>query len=179
MGSQLRRADEGVKRFLPDASCDPARGLDRRPGRTLLAAIVVLLVLSGPASAAAVSVAASGAEPPGWAPNVCVLSLRGTPQSLNPSTASANRLRERHRPAGPPQATPQSAAVALNTATPPGPGLSRNAGSATRLCDSRRDPGCHSRSFSRSWGGRDPDWCGLAPFDCRSVALSPGGCESR
>jgi peptidoglycan hydrolase-like protein with peptidoglycan-binding domain len=68
MGSQLRRADEGVKRFLPDASCDPARGLDRRPRRTLLAAIVVLLVLSGPASAAAVSVAASGAEPLGWAP---------------------------------------------------------------------------------------------------------------
>ena len=28
--------------------------------------------------------------------DVCVLSLRGTPQSLNPSTASANRLRERH-----------------------------------------------------------------------------------
>jgi hypothetical protein len=23
------------------------------------------------------------------------------------------------------------------------------------------------------------NWCGLAPFDCRSVALSPGDCESR
>jgi len=46
---------------------------------------------------------------------------------------------------------------------PPGPStspgaepLSRSAGSATRLCDSRRDPGCHSRSFSRSWGGGNP-----------------------
>jgi hypothetical protein len=36
------------------------------------------------------------------------------------------------------------------------PRVSQSAGSATRLCDSRRDPGCHSRRFSRSWGGRNP-----------------------
>jgi hypothetical protein len=40
MGSQLRRADEAVKRLLPDASNDSAR-IDRRPHRTLLAATAV------------------------------------------------------------------------------------------------------------------------------------------
>jgi N-acetylmuramoyl-L-alanine amidase len=67
MGSQPRRSGEGEKRLLPDSRCDPARGIDRRLHRTLLAAIVVPLVLPGAASAAAVPVAESGAKPPGWA----------------------------------------------------------------------------------------------------------------
>ncbi len=43
MGSQPRQAGEGEKRLLPDARRDPARGIDRRPHRTLLAAIVAQL----------------------------------------------------------------------------------------------------------------------------------------
>jgi hypothetical protein len=62
---------------------------------------------------------------------VCVLSLRGTPQSLNPSTASANRIRERHRAPLGRLKQPSIGRRALNTATPPGPDLSQNAGRAT------------------------------------------------
>jgi len=67
MGSQLRRAGEAVTRLLPDASYDSARGIDRRPHRTLLAPIVVLLVLPTAASAAELPVVGSGVEPLGWA----------------------------------------------------------------------------------------------------------------
>lgn len=66
MGSQLRRADEAVKRLLPEASYDSAQ-IDRRPHRSLLAATVLLLVLPGAASAAELPVVGSGIELPGWA----------------------------------------------------------------------------------------------------------------
>jgi hypothetical protein len=58
----------------------------------------------------------------------------------------------------PPPSTPALTGPhrALTPDTPRAPDLSQTAGSATRLCDSRRDPGCHSRRFSRSWGGRNP-----------------------
>jgi N-acetylmuramoyl-L-alanine amidase len=67
MGSQLRRAGEAATRLLPDASYDSTRGIDRRPHRTLLAAIVVLLVLPTAASAAELPVVGSGVEALGWA----------------------------------------------------------------------------------------------------------------
>jgi hypothetical protein len=54
--------------------------------------------------------------------------------------------------------TSRSAQVAAGRdrrSTDPGD-VSRSAGSATRPCDSRRDPGCQRRRFSRPWGGRDP-----------------------
>ena len=67
MESRLGRAGEAVKRLLTDGSYDSARRIDRRPGRTLLAATVVLLLLPGATSAAELPVVGSGVELTGWA----------------------------------------------------------------------------------------------------------------
>jgi N-acetylmuramoyl-L-alanine amidase len=66
MGSQLRRASGRSRVSLSRASYVSARGIKRRVGKTVLTAIVVLLLLPAAASAAELSVAASG-EPVGWA----------------------------------------------------------------------------------------------------------------
>jgi N-acetylmuramoyl-L-alanine amidase len=67
MATQLRRAGEGERLVIPTANSVSARGIARRVHRTLLAAVVILLVLPAAAMAATLPVTASAAEPPGWA----------------------------------------------------------------------------------------------------------------
>jgi N-acetylmuramoyl-L-alanine amidase len=68
MATQLRRAGESERRLvLLTANCNSACGIAGRAHRTLLAAIVILLVLPGAAVAATLPVAASAAPRHGWA----------------------------------------------------------------------------------------------------------------